>query len=206
MIMADGHYNCDFNGIGLVIVTNPSKPNDTLQNVLVMASMPESDQKENGEISMLINGQKAWCVAKPAAPQHALQSALDYACNYADCSPTKKGGSCYDPDRPVHQASFAMNAYYQKMGRNQWNCHLNNTSLISLADPRGSGPPLPQEKEDTWCVPKPGTPDSALQNIINFTCGILKECSEIQEHGSCYFPNTLINHAARPMDAILFSI
>ncbi|CAL9015905.1 unnamed protein product [Prunus brigantina] len=78
---------------------------------------------------------KAWCVAKPAAPQHALQSALDYACNYADCSPTKKGSTCYDPDRPVHHASFAMNAYYQKMGRNQWNCHFNNTSLISLADP-----------------------------------------------------------------------
>ncbi|XP_020417230.1 PLASMODESMATA CALLOSE-BINDING PROTEIN 2 [Prunus persica] len=106
---------------------------------------------------MLVNGQKSWCVAKPAAPQHALQSALDYACNYADCSPTKKGGSCYDPDRPVHHVSFAMNAYYQKMGRNQWNCHLNNTSLISLADPSynpccqfvsgGSGPPLPQEKE-----------------------------------------------------------
>ncbi|XP_008225572.1 PREDICTED: glucan endo-1,3-beta-D-glucosidase-like [Prunus mume] len=64
----------------------------------------------------------------------------------------------------------------------------------------GSGPPLPQEKEDTWCVPKPGTPDSALQNIINFTCGILKECSEIQEHGSCYFPNTLINHASFDMN------
>ncbi|CAB4315372.1 unnamed protein product [Prunus armeniaca] len=164
----------------------------------------------SGEISMLVNGQKAWCVAKPAAPQHALQSALDYACNCADCSPTKKGGSCYDPDRPVHHASFAMNAYYQKMGRNQWNCHFNNTSLISLADPSynpccqfvsgGSGPPLPQEKEDTWCVPKPGTPDSALQNIINFTCGILKECSEIQEHGSCYFPNTFINHASFAMN------
>ncbi|ONI11854.1 hypothetical protein PRUPE_4G130100 [Prunus persica] len=64
----------------------------------------------------------------------------------------------------------------------------------------GSGPPLPQEKEDTWCVPKPGTPDSALQNIINFTCGILKECSAIQEHGSCYFPNTLINHAPFAMN------
>ncbi|XP_016648164.1 PREDICTED: glucan endo-1,3-beta-D-glucosidase-like [Prunus mume] len=64
----------------------------------------------------------------------------------------------------------------------------------------GSGPPLPQEKEDTWCVPKPGTPYSALQNIINFTCGILKECSEIQEHGSCYFPNTLINHASFAMN------
>ncbi|CAL2252173.1 unnamed protein product [Prunus armeniaca] len=45
---------------------------------------------------------------------------------------TEKGGSCYDPDRPVHHASFAMNAYYQKMGRNQWNCDFNNTSLISL--------------------------------------------------------------------------
>ncbi|CAB4276397.1 unnamed protein product [Prunus armeniaca] len=67
------------------------------------------------EISMVVNGQKAWCVAKPAAPQQALQSALDYACNYADCSPTKKGGSCYDPDRPVHHASFDMNAYYQRI-------------------------------------------------------------------------------------------
>ncbi|BFG28075.1 hypothetical protein CerSpe_143490 [Prunus speciosa] len=76
-----------------------------------------------GEISMLVNGQKAWCVAKPAAPQQALQSALDYACNYADCNPTKKGGSSYDPYRPAHHASFAMNAYYQKMGRNQRNCH-----------------------------------------------------------------------------------
>ncbi|PQQ00541.1 glucan endo-1 3-beta-D-glucosidase-like [Prunus yedoensis var. nudiflora] len=28
----------------------------------------------------------------------------------------------------------------------------------------GSGPPLPQEKEDTWRVPKPGTPDSALEH------------------------------------------
>ncbi|ONI11047.1 hypothetical protein PRUPE_4G084600, partial [Prunus persica] len=53
---------------------------------------------------------------------------------------------------------------------------------------------------DTWCVPKPGTPDSALQSIINFTRGILKECSEIQEHGSCYFPNTLINHASFAMN------
>ncbi|CAL8148074.1 unnamed protein product [Prunus armeniaca] len=64
----------------------------------------------------------------------------------------------------------------------------------------GSGPPLPQEKEDTWCVSKPGTPNSALQNIINFACGILKEWSEIQEHGSCYFPNTLINHATFAMN------
>ncbi|CAB4306787.1 unnamed protein product [Prunus armeniaca] len=124
-------------------------------------------------------------VGEWTAPQQALQSALDYACNYADSSPTKKGGSCYDPDRPAHHASFAMNAYYQKMGRNQWNCHSNNTSLISLADP-SYNPLLPIY--------------SALQNIINFICGILKECSEIQEHGSCYFPNTLINHASFAMN------
>ncbi|KAL6285691.1 hypothetical protein ACE6H2_010081 [Prunus campanulata] len=126
---------------------------------------------------MLVNGQKAWCVANPAAPQQALQSALDYACNYADCSPTKKGGSCYDPDRPAHHASKKPMEFVG-----------------------GSGPPQPQKKEDTWCVPKPGTLDSALQNIITFTYGILEECSEIQEHGSCYFPNTLINHASFAMN------
>ncbi|CAL8147729.1 unnamed protein product [Prunus armeniaca] len=109
---------------------------------------------------------------------------------------TEKGGSCYDPDRLVHHASFAMNAYYQKMGRNQWNCYNPCCQFVS----GGSGPPLQDTWCDTWCVPKPGTPDSALQNIINFTCGILKECSEIQEHGSRYFPNTLINHASFAMN------
>ncbi|KAI5331940.1 hypothetical protein L3X38_022067 [Prunus dulcis] len=94
------------------------------------------------------------------------------------------------------------------MGRNQWNCHLNNTSLISLADP-SYNPCCQFEELDLHCHRKrrilgvclsQEPHDSALQNIINFTCGILKECSEIQEHGSCYFPNTLINHASFAMN------
>ncbi|XP_016648170.1 PREDICTED: PLASMODESMATA CALLOSE-BINDING PROTEIN 2-like [Prunus mume] len=140
----------------------PSRFLPLLKHSRVQVHMPldtihEEEPADDINIIVENNLEKAWCVAKPAAPQQALQSALDYACNYADCSPTKKGGSCYDPDRPVHHASFAMNAYYQKMGRNQWNCHFNDTSLISLADPSynpccqfvsgGSGPPLPQEKE-----------------------------------------------------------
>ncbi|KAB2601423.1 transcription factor bHLH144-like [Pyrus ussuriensis x Pyrus communis] len=148
---------------------------------------------------MVVNAQNAWCVANPAAQEEALHSAVDYACSYVDCSPTVKGGFCFYPDTSVQHASYAMNAYYQKMGRKQWNCYFTNTGLISLTDPRGSGPPLPQKK-DTWCVAKPGIPDSELQEIIDFACGVLKDCSKIQEHGSCFLPNTLISHASFAMN------
>lgn len=158
---------------------------------------------------MVVNAQNAWCVANPAAQEEALHSAVDYACSYVDCTPTVKGGCCFYPDTSVHHASYAMNAYYQKMGRKQWNCHFTNTGLISLTDPSyyasctfvsgGSGPPLPQKK-DTWCVAKPGIPDPALQEIIDFACGVLKDCSKIQEHGSCFLPNTLISHASFAMN------
>ncbi|KAJ8761955.1 hypothetical protein K2173_006557 [Erythroxylum novogranatense] len=35
---------------------------------------------------------------------------------------------------------------------------------------------------------------------INFACDHLLSCEKIQPHGSCYYPNTAINHASAAMN------
>lgn len=47
---------------------------------------------------------------------------------------------------------------------------------------------------------KPGTPDNMLGANIKYACAKLSECSDIVQHGSCLFPNTLINHASFVMN------
>lgn len=81
----------------------------------------------------------AWCVAKPGSTDQMLQAGLDYACNHADCGPIQQGGSCFDPNTLVQHAAFAVNMYYQSMGRHKWDCDFNDSALLSLTDP--SKPP-----------------------------------------------------------------
>lgn len=49
----------------------------------------------------------------------------------------------------------------------------------------------------SWCVAKMGISDAALQNALDYACGIGgADCSVIQSTGSCYNPNTLHDHAS----------
>lgn len=86
------------------------------------------------------NPGKTWCVAKPGSGESEVANALNFACGEggADCGEIQAGGACYSPNTVLSHASFAFNTYYQKMGRNYWNCYFGGTSVITITDPSKS--------------------------------------------------------------------
>nr|GEW66844.1 glucan endo-1,3-beta-D-glucosidase-like [Tanacetum cinerariifolium] len=80
-------------------------------------------------------GQGAWCVAKPSATDQELRNNIEFACSFVNCNMIQSGGTCYEPQTLISQASVAMNLYYQKEGRNFWNCNFRNSAIISVIDP-----------------------------------------------------------------------
>lgn len=79
--------------------------------------------------------QNTWCIANPSSTNAELIADLDYACSQVDCSLIQQGSICFYPNTYFHHASFAMNLYYQNMGRHKLDCDFRNSSLISLSDP-----------------------------------------------------------------------
>ncbi|XP_030506016.2 uncharacterized protein LOC115720944 [Cannabis sativa] len=47
-----------------------------------------------------------------------------------------------------------------------------------------------------WCIAKSGSSETALQSALDYACGSGADCSQIQQSGACYNPNTLQNHAS----------
>ncbi|KAF5201956.1 Glucan endo-1,3-beta-D-glucosidase [Thalictrum thalictroides] len=93
-----------------------------------------------GGFVKLVNGdQKTWCVAKPSTEDSALQNNIDYVrIQGIDCSSyfERDGCPCFKPNTLINHASVAMNLYYQKNGRNHWNCNFTSSGLITTIDPR----------------------------------------------------------------------
>ncbi|XP_024386814.1 glucan endo-1,3-beta-D-glucosidase [Physcomitrium patens] len=87
------------------------------------------------------NPGKTWCVAKPGSSERDVANALNFACGEggADCGTIQPGGPCYNPNTLLSHASFAFNVYYQKMGRNYWNCYFGGTGVITITDPSYAG-------------------------------------------------------------------
>jgi len=85
-------------------------------------------------------GGKKWCVPKASATDAALQANIDYICSQGfDCKPIQPGGGCFNPNTVRAHASYIMNVFYQKEGRNNFNCDFRNTGAITASDP-SNGP------------------------------------------------------------------
>ncbi|OAY61233.1 glucan endo-1,3-beta-glucosidase isoform X1 [Manihot esculenta] len=79
---------------------------------------------------------RKWCVPRSDASDAALQKNIDYACSSGiNCRPIQAGGPCFDPNTVRSHASYAMNAYYQSFGRQDFNCDFNHTGVVTTTDP-----------------------------------------------------------------------
>ncbi|ERN07854.1 hypothetical protein AMTRI_Chr08g162530 [Amborella trichopoda] len=80
--------------------------------------------------------EKLWCVPKPEVEDVKLQANIDYVCSQGvDCTPIQAGGACYLPDTLQSHAAYAMNAYYQFAGRNDFNCDFAQTGVLTSSNP-----------------------------------------------------------------------
>ncbi|KAJ1427413.1 X8 domain [Sesbania bispinosa] len=112
---------------------NPNSLFQAMQNLHSVLSSHGLDRK----IKVGSRGPSVWCVAKPHAEDKVLQSVLDFCCGPGgvDCREVYEGGDCYQPNKLLAHASYAMNAYYQMHGRNYWNCDFKATGLVTFSDP-----------------------------------------------------------------------
>ncbi|XP_012572425.2 glucan endo-1,3-beta-D-glucosidase-like [Cicer arietinum] len=54
--------------------------------------------------------------------------------------------------------------------------------------------------EASWCVAKPSASERALNLNIEYAYNMLGDCKMIQSGGSCFYPNTPMNHASAVMN------
>lgn len=80
---------------------------------------------------------QTFCVAKSGSDPKMLQAALDWACGpgKVDCSPLLQGQPCYDPNNVVAHATYAFNAYFQKMAKVSGTCDFKGVATITTTDP-----------------------------------------------------------------------
>ncbi|KAM7259146.1 hypothetical protein ACFE04_014887 [Oxalis oulophora] len=120
----------------LVIITKAMGPSPTASEQSPTASAPiptalAPSPKTDGH-----DEDKKWCVPKSDASESKLQDNIDYVCSSGvDCDTIDKGGACYNPNTVRSHAAYAMNAYYQAVGRHDHDCDFNHTGVITYTDP-----------------------------------------------------------------------
>ncbi|XP_027349479.1 glucan endo-1,3-beta-glucosidase 12-like [Abrus precatorius] len=67
-------------------------------------------------------------------------------------------------------------------------------SVLQPPPPNTNAQAMPGQ---SWCVAKSGVPETTLQSALDYACGMGSvDCSQIQQGGSCYNPNSMQNHAS----------
>ncbi|KAI4317047.1 hypothetical protein L6164_024958 [Bauhinia variegata] len=137
----------------------------------------------------LARGPSVWCVAKPHADDKVLQAVLDFCCGPGgvDCREIYESGDCFQPNKLLAHASYAMNAYYQMHGRNYWNCHFKGTAIVTFSDPSYGTCRYPQH----W-LGRPALLQTAEGPQAQFQCAFLFYEKTMETPN-----NSTINHTAK---------
>ncbi|MCO5580271.1 hypothetical protein L7F22_034137 [Adiantum nelumboides] len=106
------------------------------EGVPPMASTNDANPA-NTTTKVMTSGNATWCIVEPSMSSTLLQQILLYCCGEggADCKPIQPRGSCFKPNSLVSHASYAMNSYYQRQGRNDCDCNFNGGGMISTTNP-----------------------------------------------------------------------
>lgn len=98
--------------------------------------MRTSNPENNPRSPVRGSSEKRWCVTKSGAETVALQRNIDYVCGLGlDCRPIKKDGSCFLPNTVEAHSAYAMNLFYQTMGKHEFDCDFDKTGEITAMDP-----------------------------------------------------------------------
>ncbi|PIA34799.1 hypothetical protein AQUCO_03700225v1 [Aquilegia coerulea] len=113
--------------------TNPSPIPDIISVSPSSSPSPSPSPRPN-------QGTKQWCIPKSGADPEALQHNIDYVCGLGmDCGAIQAGGSCFLPNTLQAHAAYAMNTYYQVMGRYPYDCDFKQTATVTSVDPSYGG-------------------------------------------------------------------
>ncbi|WJX89009.1 hypothetical protein P8452_71037 [Trifolium repens] len=112
--------------------------------------------------------------------------------------------NCYEPNTLYIHASVASNYEYNMHGHVDYGCSLG---LIVISNPGYGNCTYSRDYAETknlgdkkFCVPKPSTSEQVLISNIEYACAQLGNCYRINPDGSCFFPNTTLNHASVAMN------
>ncbi|KAI6697777.1 hypothetical protein NL676_017896 [Syzygium grande] len=98
--------------------------------------VPSSMTPPTSPASMSPPNGKQWCLPKAGADPDALQRNIDYICGLGlDCRPIQEDSACFLPNTVRAHAAYAMNAYYQAMGRNDYDCDFKETGAVTTVNP-----------------------------------------------------------------------
>ncbi|CAN1746960.1 Glucan endo-1,3-beta-glucosidase [Linum perenne] len=146
----------------------------------------------------------------PNQPACTVDNAISFNSNLIKAVTSGKGTPLM-PNRKFETYIFALFNENQKPGQSNernWGLFRPDLSAVYnvgiLKNNRKPSTPMPAPVvgKKSWCVPKAGASDQALQGNINYVCSQKgMDCKPIQAGGACFAPGNVRSHASYVMNS-----